>query len=109
MVQLDGRVIVAHNAAYDIDLIGAHRASVEAYATAYRWPSLPSSARPWYARPDFAAEQTASAFLERISVRLPEITGPAKQQDYRAARPLPARPAALHPRSRGALIRQNPP
>ncbi|WP_158252311.1 hypothetical protein [Cryobacterium sp. Y29] len=71
-------------AAYDIDLIGAHRASVDAYATAYRWPILPSSARPWYARPDFAMEQTASAFLERISVRLPEITGPAEQQDYLA-------------------------
>ena len=75
-------------AAYDIDLIGAHRVSVDAYAyayaTAYRWPILPSSARPWYALPDFATEQTASAFLERISVRLPEITGPAEQQDYLA-------------------------
>ena len=38
--------------------------------------------RPWYARPDFATEQRASAFLERISVRLPEITGPAEHQNY---------------------------
>ncbi|TFD91495.1 DNA polymerase III subunit epsilon [Cryobacterium serini] len=102
-----GRSLADCCAAYDIDLTGAHRASVDTNATArllsnyiaadptlwadpldraaaYRWPTLPASARPWYARPDFATEQTASAFLARISVRLPEISGPAEHQDYLA-------------------------
>ncbi|TFB73202.1 DNA polymerase III subunit epsilon [Cryobacterium glaciale] len=104
-----GRSLADCCAAYDIDLTGAHRASVDTYATAqllshyisgaadpilwadaldlaaaYRWPTLSLSERPWFPRPDFATEQTASAFLERISVRLPEITGPAEHQDYLA-------------------------
>ncbi|MDJ0339335.1 exonuclease domain-containing protein [Cryobacterium sp. PH31-O1] len=104
-----GRALADCCAAYDIDLIGAHRASVDTYATAqllshyitgaadpmlwadaldraatYRWPTLPPAERAWYPRPQYATEQTASAFLERISVRLPEITGPAEHQDYLA-------------------------
>jgi DNA polymerase-3 subunit epsilon len=104
-----GRSLADCCAAYDIDLTGAHRASVDAYATAqllagyiasaddpgiwadvldqavaYHWPTASSPSRPWFARPEFATEQTASAFLERVSVRLPEITGPAEHQNYLA-------------------------
>lgn len=104
-----GRSLADCCAAYDIDLTGAHRASVDAYATAqllasyiasaadpsiwadslqraadYRWPSVSAAARPWYPRPDFTQEQTAATFLARISTRLPEITGPAERQDYLA-------------------------
>ncbi|WP_104177573.1 hypothetical protein [Cryobacterium sp. Y50] len=46
------------------------------------WTTILFLERPWYARPDFATEQRASAFLERISLRLPEITGPAEHQNY---------------------------
>ena len=104
-----GRSLADCCAAYDIDLTGAHRASVDAFATAellgcyitgaadpslwaealdqaagYRWPNVPGPALPWFARPDFEQEQTASAFLERITTRLPEITGPAEHQEYLA-------------------------
>ena len=104
-----GRSLADCCAAYGIDLIDAHRASVDAYATAqllahyiasaadpsiwndslaraadYSWPSTSETTHLWYARPDVAQEQTASTFLERISTRLPEITGPAEHQEYLA-------------------------
>ncbi|MBB5639912.1 exonuclease domain-containing protein [Cryobacterium roopkundense] len=104
-----GRSLADCCAAYDIDLTGAHRASVDAYATAqllasyiasaanpsiwgdslalaadYSWPTMSAAPRSWYERPDGAQEQTASTFLGRISTRLPEITGPAQDQEYLA-------------------------
>lgn len=104
-----GRSLADCCAAYDIDLTGAHRASVDAFATAellgcyiegaadpalwadaldlaaaYRWPNVSAPARPWFARPAVQLDQTASAFLERITTRLPEITGSAEHQEYLA-------------------------
>ena len=104
-----GRSLADCCAAYDIDLTDAHRASVDAFATAellgsyitgaadsslwadaltlaaaYRWPNVAAPAEAWFTRPDFEQEQTASAFLERIATRLPEITGPADHQEYLA-------------------------
>ena len=104
-----GRSLSDCCAAYGIDLTGAHRASVDAFATAellgcyiegaadsslwadvleqasdYRWPNVSAPVLPWFARPDREQEQRASDFLERITTRLPEITGPAEHQEYLA-------------------------
>lgn len=102
-----GRSLADCCAAYDIELDGAHRASVDAGATAqllvayigsaddpefwfahindaldYRWPSLETSAADWYPRPDSVPPLTAASFLVRISTRLPHIAGPVESVDY---------------------------
>lgn len=97
--------------AFDIPLEGAHRASVDALATAsllsaymasdpntslwfealerasaYGWPPIPDVVvtRAWRARPETVAEITAASFLERITRKLPEFAGPAEQAEYLA-------------------------
>ena len=92
--------------AFGIDLDNAHRASVDAFATAQLleayianspmwdgwsgrlaladtpWPVLPDTASPWHARGDHAVEPTD--FLQRITVKLPEFAGSAEHLDYLA-------------------------
>lgn len=92
--------------AFDIELEGAHRASVDALATAQlleqyilhnpmwagwadalgraetAWPALVGLDVPWLPRDTQPAE--ARGFLERISVKLPEHAGPPEQLDYLA-------------------------
>ncbi|MEO7374059.1 MAG: 3'-5' exonuclease, partial [Terrimesophilobacter sp.] len=109
-----GRSLADCCAAYDIELAGAHRASVDAFATARlleayilstpmwkgwnealtaaadaSWP--PGQFDPaaigqlWCPRPTTAsAEVTANDFLRRISIKLPEHSGPAEHHDYLA-------------------------
>lgn len=104
-----GRALADCCAAFDIELEGAHRAAVDALATAqllaayieatddaefwfsyidaasaYEWPSLSPSRVEWFPRPDFPAEVTANTFLERITVKLPDYSGPAECLDYLA-------------------------
>jgi DNA polymerase-3 subunit epsilon len=104
-----GRALADCCAAYDIDLDGAHRASVDAEATArllgayiasaddpefwfgqisealdYEWPPAAPSTVDWYPRPDSAHPLTAASFLERITTRLPDVAGPAEYVDYLA-------------------------
>lgn len=92
--------------AYGIDLDNAHRASVDAFATAQlleayimnspmwigwsdhlslagvEWEPLADTGTKWQPRDSQAAEP--SNFLERISVKLPEYSGPAEHLDYLA-------------------------
>ena len=91
--------------AYGIALDGAHRASVDALATAQLlaaymldsptwggrgelagraadWPIPPSTGVVWKPRPELDAEP--ASFLERITVKLPEFAGPAEHLDYLA-------------------------
>lgn len=90
--------------AYGIVLENAHRASVDARATAellsayllsvpmwdgWREPglvaelsSLPSTTALWVERR--SADQRITSFLERITVKLPDFTGPSEQLDYLA-------------------------
>ncbi|QTX05652.1 exonuclease domain-containing protein [Agromyces archimandritae] len=102
-----GRSLADCCAAFDIDLDGAHRASVDAAATArllgeylqladaefwlgridhassvewMPWPAAPSAA--WIARG--TAPTAGERFLERITAKLPEHAGPAEHQDYLA-------------------------
>jgi DNA polymerase-3 subunit epsilon len=97
--------------AFDIPLEGAHRASVDALATAsllaaymasdadptfwidaleraagFPWPTPPdvAAAREWRARSDAVAEITAATFLERITRKMPEFAGPAEHAGYLA-------------------------
>lgn len=105
-----GRSLADCCAAYDIELVGAHRACVDAVATAqllsaymgsierefwyshidaaldFAWPPAPSigGARPWKPRPEYSAESTAASFLQRITLKLPEHSGPAEHTDYLA-------------------------
>ena len=92
--------------AFDIELEGAHRASVDAVATARlleayllhnpmwtgwsdvsirateSWPEMPETGAPWVARE--GARTDPRTFLERISIKLPDHSGPAEQRDYLA-------------------------
>lgn len=97
--------------AFDIPLEGAHRASVDARATAlllsaymaadtgtslwldalergssFGWPPVPQTVgtRAWCVRPEVATEITAATFLERITAKLPEHAGPAEHAEYLA-------------------------
>lgn len=91
---------------YDIPLDGAHRASVDAYATAELLAAYIENSPMWNGWNEYAAasgadwpphngveaewfprgSQTAdpSTFLQRISVKLPEFSGTAEQLDYLA-------------------------
>jgi DNA polymerase III subunit epsilon len=109
-----GRSLADCCAAYDIEIDGAHRASVDAFATARlleayilstpmwrgwnealtgaaeaSWP--PGRFDPtaieqrWCPRPSAtSADVTANDFLRRISIKLPEHAGPAEHHDYLA-------------------------
>ena len=104
-----GRSLADCCAAYDIELVGAHRACVDALATAqllsaymstieqefwhsqidaalnFTWPLAPKrTTRAWKPRPEFAHDSTAAGFLHRITVKLPEHSGPAEHTDYLA-------------------------
>lgn len=88
--------------AYGIPLEGAHRSSVDALATAHLlsaymagWPDwhgwraqaadwhIPASTGvAWKPRPE--SDEHPASFLERISVKLPEFSGPAEHLDYLA-------------------------
>jgi len=89
--------------AYGIPLIGAHRASVDALATAQLlgaymasepmwkgwrehnpsdWVVPPSTGVVWKPRP--SADEQPMSFIERITVKLPEFSGPAEHLDYLA-------------------------
>lgn len=106
-----GRSLADCCAAFDIDLDGAHRASVDAFATARLlgeyiatmddaefwlsqvdaaarrpWPPLMTEGdrhTTWRARGASNAADPAT-FLERITHKLPEHAGPAEHQDYLA-------------------------
>ncbi|MDH6180087.1 DNA polymerase-3 subunit epsilon [Microbacteriaceae bacterium SG_E_30_P1] len=105
-----GRSLADCCAAYDIELVGAHRACVDAVATAqllsaymgaierefwyshidaaldFTWPLAPTvgGTRAWKPRPEYSTESTAASFLERITLKLPEHAGPAEHTDYLA-------------------------
>ena len=101
-----GRSLADCCAHFEIDTTGAHRASVDARATAHLlgeyiratpkeslWNNAVASARatwipiltersPWKPRPKQDLPQPH--FLERIATRLPEHTGPGAEHDYLA-------------------------
>jgi DNA polymerase-3 subunit epsilon len=102
-----GRSLADCCAAYDIDLINAHRASADATATARllaaylrsdpmfsdwhehrvraqqrRWPVLPALSTLWVKRAPPDAQPVH--FLQRISIKLPEHSGPAEHVSYLA-------------------------
>ncbi|MBN9140060.1 MAG: DNA polymerase III subunit epsilon [Micrococcales bacterium] len=106
-----GRALADCCDAFDIPLDGAHRASVDALATAsllsaymaadpntslwfealerasaFGWPPVPNVVvtHAWCVRPEVAVEITAATFLERITRKLPEFAGPAEQGEYLA-------------------------
>ncbi len=104
-----GRSLADCCAAYDIELDGAHRASVDAAATArllgayvesandpafwaehigaavdYKWPGMVAQDVAWYPRPDSAHPMTAASFLARMTHHLPDVAGPAEYIDYLA-------------------------
>ncbi|TFD87958.1 DNA polymerase III subunit epsilon [Cryobacterium lactosi] len=104
-----GRSLADCCAALDIDPGGAHRASVDAFATAQllaayieaadapefwfahldaaavsRWPTVEASSVLWCARTVSSHPMTADSFLERITTRLPDVAGPAEYVDYLA-------------------------
>ncbi|MHA6670217.1 exonuclease domain-containing protein [Homoserinimonas sp. A447] len=106
-----GRSLSDCCAALDIDLIDAHRASVDALATAQLlgayiestddrefwfshisaaldqgWPPASVVSVEWMPRPSFAqpVEVTAQSFLGRITIKMPEYAGPAECLNYLA-------------------------
>jgi DNA polymerase-3 subunit epsilon len=106
-----GRALADCCDAFDIPLEGAHRASVDALATAsllsaymasdpeaalwfealqraaaFGWPPVPqvAASRAWCSRAEGVTEITAATFLERITRKMPEFAGPAEQADYLA-------------------------
>lgn len=106
-----GRALADCCDAFDIPLDGAHRASVDALATAsllsaymasdanksiwfesleraaaFGWPPVPDAggARTWHPRPEAVTEITAASFLERITRKLPEFAGPTEHAEYLA-------------------------
>jgi DNA polymerase-3 subunit epsilon len=106
-----GRSLADCCSAYDIDLQGAHRASVDAFATARLleayiqdaptwngwaeqldaagrspWPALMAQRGVWQPRPDTGSVHalTSADFIERITLKLPEYGGPAEYLDYLA-------------------------
>ncbi|WP_440710654.1 exonuclease domain-containing protein [Herbiconiux sp. YIM B11900] len=103
-----GRALVDCCAAFDIRLEGAHRASVDAHATAqllasyiahsedrsgwsdhldraatYSYGRLPSRGTPWYPR-EHAQSGNDHHFLERITDSLGEFSGPEEHNEYLA-------------------------
>ena len=106
-----GRSLADCCAAYDIDLVDAHRASVDALATAQLlgayigstddrefwfsrigaaldqgWPPMTAASAEWMPRPSFdhPVEVTAQSFLSRITIKMPEYAGPAECLNYLA-------------------------
>jgi DNA polymerase-3 subunit epsilon len=106
-----GRSLADCCAAFDIEISEAHRAAADALATAHLleayiastsdsafwdtaldtaveagWPPLTVVDAEWVAREAAASAERAdpARFLERISVRLPDYTGPAEHRDYLA-------------------------
>lgn len=106
-----GRSLADCCAAYDIELVDAHRASADALATARlleayissspmwegwsehltaasirAWPPLSTPRAAWFPRPADAATRILSAadFIERVTLKLPEHGGPAEYLDYLA-------------------------
>ncbi|WP_168625668.1 exonuclease domain-containing protein [Cryobacterium sp. BB307] len=107
-----GRALSDCCAAFDIELVGAHRAVVDALATArllsayieqsadrqfwyahfdaaleYQWPKISGGAKAeWFPRPDEGGSPdiTAATFLQRITEKMPEYAGPAQHVDYLA-------------------------
>ncbi|HEU4849952.1 MAG TPA: exonuclease domain-containing protein [Terrimesophilobacter sp.] len=106
-----GRSLADCCAAYDIDLVDAHRASVDALATAQllgayirstddrefwfsrigaaldqSWPPVSAASTGWMPRPSFdhPVEVTAQSFLSRITIKMPEYAGPAECLNYLA-------------------------
>jgi DNA polymerase-3 subunit epsilon len=106
-----GRSLSDCCAALDIDLVDAHRASVDALATAQLlgayiestdarefwfshisaaldqgWPPPSVVSVEWMPRPSFThpVEVTAQSFLGRITVKMPEYAGPAECLNYLA-------------------------
>ena len=106
-----GRSLADCCAAYDIDLVDAHRASVDALATAQllgayigstddrefwfsrigaaldqSWPPASAASTDWMPRPSFdhPVEVTAQSFLSRITIKMPEYAGPAECLNYLA-------------------------
>jgi DNA polymerase-3 subunit epsilon len=102
-----GRSLADCCAAYDIELVSAHRAATDATATARllaaymrsdptlgdwhehltraqqrRWPVLPALSTPWAKRAPSHAQPVH--FLQRISIKLPEYSGPAEHVSYLA-------------------------
>jgi DNA polymerase-3 subunit epsilon len=102
-----GRALADCCAAYDIELEDAHRASVDAFATAQLlaaymgtgadpefwysyiskamdevWPSLAHSGSPWV--PRGAQQPSPASFIQRITLKMPEHAGPAEHLDYLA-------------------------
>ncbi|MBF4635148.1 DNA polymerase III subunit epsilon [Agreia pratensis] len=105
-----GRSLADCCAAFDIELENAHRASVDAAATARLlgeyiaasegselwndsldralsaiWPTLAKQTvvdEVWRAREATAASSDTSTFLQRIAEKLPEFGGPAEHQNY---------------------------
>lgn len=97
-------------AAYDIENVDAHRALADADVTAqllhcyiadtddrefwnqhlsaafeYKWPSTDQLGEaPAHPRPENHELLSASSFLARISIKLPEVAGPAEHIDYLA-------------------------
>lgn len=106
-----GRSLSDCCAALDIDLVDAHRASVDALATAQLldayiestddrefwfshisaaldqgWPPASVISVEWMPRPSFAhpVEVTVQSFLGRITIKMPEYAGPAECLNYLA-------------------------
>jgi DNA polymerase III subunit epsilon len=99
-----GRSLEDCCAAYDIELDGAHRASVDALATAHLlaayiahrpmwqewgdhlasaaadWPPMPATGIAWM--PRGSHPQDPANFLQRITIKLPEYSGPADHLNY---------------------------
>ncbi|WP_213814848.1 3'-5' exonuclease [Glaciihabitans sp. dw_435] len=99
-----GRSLADCCAAFDIEIDGAHRAAADAMATARLleayllnspnwtgwlkyseppiWQSFVAPAVTWMPRQE--GFHQAQSFLERITVKLPEFSGPTEQLDYLA-------------------------
>ena len=101
-----GRSLEDCCAAYGIELVGAHRASVDAAATARlleayilhnpmwdgwsdnvaaadsEWLALPGERVSWQPRDTERADP--KTFLQRITIKMPEHSGPAEHLDYLA-------------------------
>jgi DNA polymerase-3 subunit epsilon len=99
-----GRSLADCCSAYDIELDGAHRASVDALATAKLLGAYINDAPRWHGWNEYAAASNGdwqphngpdvpwhprelghvepASFLERITLKLPEFAGPAEHRDY---------------------------
>lgn len=102
-----GRALADCCAAFDIELENAHRASVDAFATAQllaaymgtgadaefwysyisqamdvTWPVLAGSPSAWV--PRGTQQLSPASFIQRITLKMPEHAGPAEHLDYLA-------------------------